>query len=280
VDRTSLSPPVTCSSLVFSPLVFAVWKERAQVLLRKYGSIDWPGIHNALVLKNGWADIGGHADWGQVKFGQTRPDQSNSGLLSITLLAYAFYKEQRGLTLGQVRSSAFLAYFSDVEGAVTQFGRSSGTYLENEVILKGPAAYDITTTYENLVLTREREAMQRQGQLLLPFYPGLNIVSDHPFAILQGQGITTEAQRAAKALRDFLLAEQQQRLSLLSGFRPTHPNVAITNRLPGNPFLGQSQDIQIKAQIQPLAQAPGGDVIYELIKQWSDRYHDASTSPS
>ena len=41
------------ASLVFSPLVFAVWKERAQVLLHKYGSIDWPGIHDALVLKNG-----------------------------------------------------------------------------------------------------------------------------------------------------------------------------------------------------------------------------------
>ncbi len=268
------------ASLVFSPLVFAVWKERAQVLLRKYGSIDWPGIHDALVLKNGWADIGGQADWGQVKFGQTRPDQSNSGLLSITLLAYAFYKEQRGLTVDQLRSPTFLSYFSDFEGAVTQFGRSSGTYLENEVILKGPAAYDITTTYENLVLTRENEAMQRQGQALLPFYPGLNIVSDHPFAILQGNGITTEAQMAAKVFRDFLLAEQQQRQALISGFRPTNPNVHITEKVSGNPFLGQPSDIQIESQIQPLAQAPSGDVINELIKQWSDRYRDASTSPS
>ncbi len=268
------------ASLVFSPLVFAVWKERAQVLLRKYGSIDWPGIHDALVLKNGWADIGGQADWGQVKFGQTRPDQSNSGLLSITLLAYAFYKEQRGLTVDQLRSPKFLSYFSDFEGAVTQFGRSSGTYLENEVILKGPAAYDITTTYENLVLTRENEAMQRQGQALLPFYPGLNIVSDHPFAILQGNGITTEAQMAAKVFRDFLLAEQQQRQALISGFRPTNPNVHITEKVSGNPFLGQPSDIQIESQIQPLAQAPSGDVINELIKQWSDRYRDASTSPS
>ena len=86
------------------------------------------------------------------------------------MLAYAFYMEQRSLTVDQVRSSKFLSYFSDIEGAVTQFGRSSGTYLENEVILKGPASYDVTTTYENLVLTRENEAMQRQGQLLLPFF--------------------------------------------------------------------------------------------------------------
>jgi len=44
--------------------------------------------------------------------------------------------------------------------------------------------------------------------------------------------------------------------------------------------VGQPPGIQIKSQIQPLAQAPGGDVVNELIKQWSDRYFDASTSPS
>lgn len=266
--------------LVFSPLVFAVWKERAQVLLRKYGSIDWPSVHDALNLKQGWADIGGPTNWGVVKFGQTRPDQSNSGLLSITLLAYSFYKEQRGLTVGQIRSPAFLQYFSEVQGAVTQFGRSSGTYLENEVILKGPAAYDITTTYENLVLTQEKGAIARQGQPLLPFYPGLNIVSDHPFAIFQGSWVNPEEQAAAKAFRDFLLAVDQQQRALVSGFRPTNPNVRITDKVAGNPFVGQSPDIQIKGQIQPLAQAPGGDVIDELMKQWSDRYRDASTSPS
>jgi len=267
-------------SLVFSPLVFAVWKERAQVLLQKYGSIDWPGIHSALTLKSGWSDIGGRADWGDVKFGQTRPDQSNSGLLTITLMAYAFYNKQRGLTVEQIRSPGFLKYFNDIEGAVTQYGRSSGTYLENEVILKGPAAYDITTTYENLVITLEKQANQRQNQPLQLFYPGLNIVSDHPFAVLQGNWVKPEEQLAAKAFRDFLLAAPQQRQALVSGFRPTNPNVRITDIIAGNPFVGQSSDMQIKSQIQPLAQAPGGDVVNELIKQWSDRYFDASTSPS
>ncbi len=112
-----------------------------------------------------------------------------------------------------------------------------------------------------------------------PFYPGLNIVSDHPFAILQGNGITGEAQMAPKVFRDFLLAEQQ-RQALISGFRPTNPSVHITDKVAGNPFLRQPSAIQIESQIQPLAQAPSGDVINELIKQWSNRYQDASTSPS
>lgn len=265
-------------SLVFSPLVFAVWQERANVLQHKYGSIDWPTLHDALILKNGWSDIGGPAEWGLVKFGQTHPAQSNSGLLSITLLAYAYHKIQRGLTVEQVRDANFLKYFSEIEGAVTAFGRSSGTYLTNEVIQKGPAAYDVTTTYENLVLTSSKDATARWNQPLQPFYPALNIVSDHPFALLQGSWVAPEAREAARKFRDFLLTDEQQRQALKSGFRPTNPNVKLTEAVPGNPFPGSA--IQIKSQIQPLAQTPAGGVIEELLKQWSERYKDAPTALS
>jgi serine/threonine protein kinase len=265
-------------SLVFSPLVFAVWQERARILQHKYGSIDWPTLHDALILKNGWSDIGGPTEWGLVKFGQTHPAQSNSGLLSITLLAYAYHKIQRGLIVEQVRDASFLKYFSEIEGAVTAFGRSSGTYLTNEVIQKGPAAYDVTTTYENLVLTSSKDAIARWNQPLQPFYPALNIVSDHPFALLQGSWVSPEAREAARTFRDFLLTDEQQRQALKSGFRPTNPNIKLTEAVPGNPFPGSA--IQIKSQIQPLAQTPAGSVIDELLKQWSERYKDAPTALS
>jgi len=266
-------------SLVFSPLVFAVWEERAKVLLNKYHTIDWPGIHEALILKNGWADIGGDATWGLVKFGQTRPDQSNSALLAITLLAYAYYKQERGLKVSQIQDPAFLQYFSDIEGAVNAFGRSSGTFLKNVVLVQGPAAYDITATYENLVLTLENEARTRQRQVLQPYYPGLNILSDHPFAILQGDWVKPEEQQAALLLRDFLLADEQQRLALKSGFRPTSPNVPLTANIPGNVFAQQSARLHIPPTISPLAQVPGGGVIDELIKQWKSKYGDTQVTP-
>jgi len=74
-------------SLVSSPLVFAIWSERASILLKHYqNSINWANIHDALQQKN-WANIGGRREWGIVKFGQTNPTLSNSGLLTITLLA-------------------------------------------------------------------------------------------------------------------------------------------------------------------------------------------------
>ncbi|MDQ2715494.1 MAG: protein kinase [Chloroflexota bacterium] len=268
------------TSLVFSPLVFAAWKQRADVLLRQYGSIDWPSIHTAVTLKNGWPDIGGQSNWGQVKLGQTRPDQSNSGLLSITLLAYAFYKEQRGLTVQNIDQPDFLQYFKDIQGAVTQFGRSSGTYLEREVIQRGPSSYDITITYESLVLTLEKEAMQAQNMPLQPFYPSLNIVSDHPFAILQGSWVSQEEQMAAQAFREFLLGEEQQRQALLRGFRPTNPNVHISDDVAGNPFSKPAPAIQVKADIEPQAQLPHSDVIDELLTLWTNNFGTATTSTS
>ncbi|HET8912638.1 MAG TPA: protein kinase [Ktedonobacteraceae bacterium] len=265
-------------SLVYSPLVFAVWADRAQILLQKYGSIDWPAVHSALAAPGGWKDLGGQANWGLVKFGQTRPDQSNSGLLTITLLAYSYFKTQRNLSLEQVNDPHFLQYFSDIEGAVQSFGRSSGTFLEKVVIQQGEAAYDIITTYENLVLTYQQEAIQRNNQMLKPFYPGLNIVSNHPFAILQTDWVNASEQKAAIAFRDFLLSPAQQRVALASGFRPSNPAVKMTDNVAGNVFLKQPAGLNIPANIQPLAQPPSGQVIDGLLSQWMTRYKDAATT--
>jgi len=274
IDTGDLLP----KALVFSPLVFAVWKERASVLMNHYHSIDWPTIHDALT-KNSWVDIGGHTAWGPVKFGQTRPDESNSGLLTITLLAYAANNEQRGLTINQLSTPKFLQYFSDIEGAVNAFGRSSGTFLQNVVIQQGPAQYDIVTTYENLVLTLESQAINRQQQQLQLFYPGLNILSDHPFAILKGSWVTDEQRMAAHTFREFLLGVAQQKVALASGFRPTSQGVQITDNAHGNVFLGQPAGININPQIQSLAQAPSGVVINKLLQQWTDKYGSAATTP-
>ena len=235
-------------SLVFSPLVFAVWKERADILLSKYQSIDWPSIHTALTLKNGWSDIGGQSAWGLVKFGQTQPDKSNSGLLTITLMAYAFFKQQRNLQVQQIDDPGFLNYFQDFEGAVNAFGRSSGTFLENVVIVQGPAQYDIIATYESLVLTNQQQAQQHWGPLQM-FYPSINLVSDHPFAILAGSWVTAEERQAAQLFRDFLLSKPMQQLALTYGFRPTNAAVHISDATAHNAFRGQPASITIEPEI-------------------------------
>jgi ABC-type Fe3+ transport system substrate-binding protein len=115
---------------------------------------------------------------------------------------------------------------------------------------------------------------------LLPFYPGLNLESDHPFAILQGDWVTPDEREAARTFRDFLLSKPIQQLALASGFRPTSPDVQITDIVPNNAFLSQPPVIQsmLKANIEPLGQPPGGDVIDTLIKQWVNSYGTKPTT--
>jgi serine/threonine protein kinase len=264
-------------ALVLSPLVFAAWQDRFKLLQAKYQTIDWSTVHNALQLSS-WSDIGGQASWGAVKLGQTRPDSSNSGLLSITLLAYSYHQTTRGLSIDKIQDPGFLKYLTDVEGNVSQFGRSSGTYIQNEVIVYGPSKYDIVTTYENLVLTLQKTAQQRQGQPLIPSYPSLNIVSNHPFAIFTN--VSQEEQMAAKVFLDFLLDVPQQRKAVLSGFRPINPNVPLNDSIPGNPFTDASLGFKVPDQLPPQVQAPTGDVTDELLKQWYAKYNSVPTALS
>jgi serine/threonine protein kinase len=276
-DIVHTSGELNAQTLVLSPLVFAAWKERFDLLKAKYQTLDWPSVHEALQLSS-WSDIGGQASWRRVKLGQTRPDESNSGLLSIALLAYSYYNTTSDLSIDKIRDPGFLKYFVEVEGKVTKFGRSSGTYIENEVIVQGPSAYDIVPTYENLVLTLQKKAQQRQGQPLIPSYPSLNIVSNHPFAIFTNA--SQEEQMAAKAFRDFLLDVPQQRKALFYGFRPFNPNVSLNDSISGNPFIDTSLGFQVLERLPAQVQVPNGDVTDELLKQWLDKYDKASTALS
>ncbi len=274
-DIVSTSGDMATRALVLSPLVFAAWKERADLLKAKYGSIDWPCVHDALQLSD-WGGIpGGQASWGPVKFGQTRPDTSNSGLLSITLLAYSFYsKTSRLLSVDKIQNTDFLTYFTRVEDYVSKFGNNSDNYIEYEVIVQGPSKYDIVTTYESLVLMLQKTAKQLQHQPLILSYPSLNIVSNHPFAIFTNA--SPEEQMAAQKFRDFLLDVPAQRKALLFGFRSTNPNVSLQDAIPGNPFTDASLGFQVPNQLPSQVQAPSGDVTDALLNQWLVRYKTAS----
>ncbi|HET8842820.1 MAG TPA: protein kinase [Ktedonobacteraceae bacterium] len=261
-------------SLVKSPLVLASWQQRAQKLLAYYHvpTLDWTTLSTAFQLDS-WTEIGGEENWGPVKFGQTLPTQSNSGLLTIVLLAYNYFKATRGLTATQVGDPRYWDYLAIFEKAVNQFGHSSGTYLKNEAIGVGPAQADVIATYENLVLTSQEQAQSQQKQPLLIYYPAVNILSEHPFAVLQGDWATDEEKQAALQLRDFLLGAAQQRLALAYGFRPGDPTISLSSS-GKNLFVTQAGLFPNHRPdpLQSQAQPPDGNVIDALITGWSQHY--------
>lgn len=270
-------------SLVKSPLVLAAWQERAHALLNHYQvpTLDWDTLHAAFGAQD-WTQVGGRPGWGPVKFGQTLPIQSNSGLLTITLLAYHYFKEARGLTIAQANDPGYARYLHDFEGAVNAFGHSSGTYLKNDIIDgSGPAQADIIATYESLVLTLQAEAQSRQHQPLLIYYPDVNILSDHPFVVLQGDWVTDEQKRAALQFRDFLLDASQQRQALSYGFRPVNSAIALSDSsISNNPFVGLATLFPNRQPdaLQSLAQAPDGEIVDALITNWQQNYPSPPTT--
>ena len=262
------------TSLVYSPLVFAVWKDRASTLLKKYQMIDWDSIHSALLLPNGWGDLG-QPEWRSINLGQTRTNTSNSGLLAVMLMVYAYTRKPR-LTLELINNPNLWNYIGVFENAVNEFGLSSGTYFTQNVIADPPSAHAISMTYENLVLLYQGEAQQQGEEPLQIFFPGLNAISNHPFAILDTPWVTAEQQQAALQFRDFLLGPEQQLQALKYGFRPGNSNIQITDlRISNNPFkhlsqLAPNHTFDINKDLQ--ANVPSGAVVDALISQWTTHY--------
>ena len=280
VTIISTSQQLEPQSLVKSPLVLLSWQQRAQQLLSHYrvNTLDWSTLAAAFQA-NSWAELGGQPGWGRVKFGQTVPERSNSGLLTITLLAYQYFHEPRSLTPDQFAvSSSYWEYLNMFEQAVNSFGCSSGTYL-NDLLNAGPAQADVIATYENLALTAQGKA----DQPLLLFYPDPNILSDHPFAVLQGEWVTDEQRQAALQFRTFLLAREQQILALRYGFRPgpaTTDISLLTSQAANNPFVIHANLFPHHQPdpVQSLAKVPGGNVVDALITGWDNKYAHTFTT--
>ena len=133
--KTGTSPVNSseCRSVLKTPLVLVAWKERADVLWGASPGRDvWNRLHDILLDPKGWENYG--KDWGYVKFGQTDPFKSNSGLMSILLMTYSYFNKTTGLTVNDVLNNAdYQKWFQEIQGTVGQFGESTGTYMKDMV---------------------------------------------------------------------------------------------------------------------------------------------------
>jgi Ca-activated chloride channel family protein len=260
------SDPQSCQSVVETPLVLVAWAERADVLWDgEPNSHTWRRIHDALLDPQGWASYG-HPEWGYVKFGQTNPLTSNSGFMTILLLTYEYHQKTGNLTADDILSSPeFQEWFLGFQGTISQFGNSTGTYME-EIIAYGPSMYDIVAVYESTAIENFETAAGHYGDLRV-YYPPAIVMSDHPFCILNGDWVTPEKTTAAQIWIDFLLSTDAQQAALMEhGYRPVDPQISIDQ--PGSPFQRyQANGIQL--QIPTEVELPPGNVLDTLLTFWS-----------
>lgn len=251
--------------LVVTPLVVVAWEERAQVLALSDSSRLWNNLHDVLADSQGW-DAFGKPEWGLAKFGQTDPTQSNSGIQTLALLAYNYHNKTAGLTRQDMLDQGFRRWLDEIEQAVSDFPPGTSTLMENMVRF-GPSKYDFVVVYENLAIENIETARGRWGPISI-YYPPANMLSDHPYAILDAPWVSQEQREAAVAFREFLLSEEIQRLALIDyGFRPVNVSVAVDSA--DSPFRRfSSYGVRVDSGQAVEVEVPSADVLNELLSLW------------
>ncbi|HVN54968.1 MAG TPA: substrate-binding domain-containing protein [Anaerolineaceae bacterium] len=256
----------SCRPVVNSPLVLVAWKERAQALWGGAPGADiWRQIHDAAIDSQGWGRFG-HPDWGYVKFGQTDPLKSNSGFMAILLMTYNYFGKTSGLTAQDILSNQdYQKWFLGLEGTISQFGESTGTYMK-DIVAYGPSVYDMVAVYEASAIEQADNAVGRYGELHV-YYPPATIVSDHPFCVLQADWVQPEQARAAGLFVDYLLSRSMQALAMdRYGFRPADGSIALTDA--GSPWQRYAQN-GLTAALPPQVELPPANVLSTLLDFWS-----------
>jgi serine/threonine protein kinase/ABC-type Fe3+ transport system substrate-binding protein len=260
------NPILQEESLALTPLVFVLWKDRQDAFLARYKTVSFATIAQAIEEKQGWAAVAGRPDWGRFKFGQTNPEQSNSGLMSLVLLAYDASDKDRDLTVADLARPEFRARLRTIERGLAGTSHSTGTLMK-EMVGKGPSAFDALLVYENVVIDYLKAARGRWGELKVS-YPRRNLWSDNPYYILDVPWSSTEQREAASALLRFLMSEPVQKQALKHGFRPGNVDIPIRD-VPDSPFVVY-KDAGLSEDLGVICKTPDNRIVQELLGLWRE----------
>lgn len=252
--------------LLLTPLVLAVWEDRAKVLRDAAGGqLTWKAIHKAVTAKGGWPAVGGKPGWGFVKLGHTDPTRSNSGLQALVLMALEHFEAQT-VTVDHALDPGFQRFVRDIEGGVTRLEASTGTFM-TDMLRFGPSKYDIALVYESLAISQLENAQRRWDNLRI-YYPPSTIWSDHPVAILEAPWVSPAQRAAAERVVAFLRSKPVQATALRFGFRPADPAVPIKTADGQNPFTKMARyglTFDLPSAVPPAE----GPVVRNLLMMWS-----------
>lgn len=254
--------------LLLSPLVFAVWEDRAKVLMAASGGdgLTWKAIHKAVTSPKGWSAIGGKPGWGFVKLGHTDPNKSNSGLQALLLMTLEYYTKTSGLTVDELLDEKYQTWVKEIEKGVPTFEASTGTFM-TDMVRFGPSKYDIAVVYESLAISQLENAQGRWGNLRI-YYPPVTLWSDHPVVMLGGDWVTPAQAKAGERLIAYLRGHEAQSMALRFGFRPADTSLPLKTSDGANPFTRLAQ-YGLALELPEAATAPDGAVVRNLLMMWS-----------
>jgi ABC-type molybdate transport system substrate-binding protein len=250
--------------LAFTPMVIVMWKSRYEAYAARCPEVSLRTITFAMHAKTGWGRIAERPEWGHFKFGHTHPMQSNSGLMTLIVLAYEFHRKTAELAGSDIMSAVFLEHLERFQSGVTGLSNSTGNMME-EMLTKGPSSYDALMVYEAVAIDFFKKAEGRWEDLQI-IYPEYNLWNDNPYYVLHVPWSSPAQEKAAETFLKFLMSQPAQAKALEHGFRPGNPAVPI--RGPASPF-GRYAGSGLKVEIPDVCEVPGPQVIEGLLQAWT-----------
>jgi Ca-activated chloride channel homolog len=199
--------------LVSSPVVIAAWEP----VVERLGGAD----------DAGWKDLFEAAGAGGLRYGQTSPERSNSGLSALVAQFFAGAEAADGkavtrLSQTKVEDAAVQDFVARVHENVIHYGESTGFYAD-KMTTGGPAYADAVVLYESDVI-QANNRIRNQGlgfPRLLAVYPQEGtFVSNHPYAVVNRDWVDADEEEGAKKYFEYLMSPPVQAQALQYGFRP------------------------------------------------------------
>lgn len=249
--------------LAISPMVWGIYKTRADVLLKKYTTINWKTIHDAALAKGGWSELGGDPAWGFFKPVIPNPQKNIGGLEAMVSAAGEYFNTTR-IDVASVGDKNFQAWLLEVMKSVTGLGVSS--YTAEDFALFGYSVGDGGLLLESDLLQNMQGMLNRWADNMEITYPNFLTWHDFPYAVWVGPETTALQKNAAIDFEQYLLAAPQQTRALVYGLRPANPAVKV-DAIPESLFVHwQAQGVQTVIDRTTSMKSPDRDVLTNLLR--------------
>jgi len=249
--------------LAISPMVWGIYKTRADVLLKKYTTINWKTIHDAALAKGGWAELGGDPSWGFFKPVIPNPQKNIGGLEAMVSAAGEYFNTTR-IDAASVGDKGFQAWLLELMKSVTGLGVSS--YTAEDFALFGYSVGDGGLLLESDLLQNMQGMLNRWADNMDITYPAFLTWHDFPYAVWVGPETTALQKNAAIDFEQYLLAAPQQTRALVYGLRPANPAVKV-DAIPESLFVQwKDQGVQAVIDRTTSMKSPDRDVLTNLLR--------------
>jgi Ca-activated chloride channel family protein len=229
-----------------SPVVIAMWRDKAQAL-------GWPG------KPIGWSDILQIAT-SDPNFKWSHPSTASaSGLLATLAEFYAGANKTRGLTADDVQSPNVLKYVGALEKTVRYYGEGEQA-IALRVTQNGRSYLDAFVASEQILIWANQH-----GADLVAIYPSEgSLWQDHPLALLEADKLTDLNRETFRAFAEFITSAGAQQTILSSGYRPADLAIPIDGA--GSPITAKNG--VDPSQPQTALQVPSPAVLDVVRESW------------